>query len=466
MERADTPLPTSGLVAFRVLFGLVACWSAIRFELAGWVELFYGRPTYFFHYWGLEVIRPLSVEGMHALFAIMIVSSACIALGLAYRVATIVYFLAFTYVELADVSNYLNHYYLQSVLAFVLCFLPLHRAGSLDARLFPSIRVSAFPAWMTWLLRAQIAIVYFYAAIAKATPDWLLYGQPMQIWLRARTDVPFVGWLFEYEGVPLLMGWAGFLYDLTIPAFLLHRRTRPFAYAVVIVFHSLTRHLFPIGMFPVIMTTSTLIFFEPDWPERLASAVRRGLRRGPIPSVLAEDATPAALRSPRWAMVLAGAWLALHLLLPLRTFAYGGNVLWHEQGMRWSWRVMAREKNGGVTFRVRADGWAHERSVRPSRYLTAVQEREMSVQPDLILQLAHHVAAEQRARGATGVEVRVDALCSLNGRPMARLIDPDVDLAQLEDSLAPAAWILPAPEGPPPRLRGGRSLETLLGGSP
>ena len=31
---------------------------------------------------------------------------------------------------------------------------------------------------------------------------------------------------------------------------------------------------------------------------------------------------------------------------------YGGNVLWHEQGMRFSWRVMVREKNGSVTFVV------------------------------------------------------------------------------------------------------------------
>lgn len=89
----------------------------------------------------------------------------------------------------------------------------------------------------------------------------------------------------------------------------------------------------------------------------------------------------------------------------------------------------------------------------------------MSVQPDLILQLAHHIADEQRARGAIGVEVRVDALCSLNGRPMTRLIDPDVDLAQIDDGLAPATWILPAPAGPPPRLRTGRSLESVLGGA-
>lgn len=213
----------------------------------------------------------------------------------------------------------------------------------------------------------------------------------------------------------------------------------------------------------MIMTTATLIFFEPDWPTTLAARVRKLVGR----SSDAATAGPTAARAPalawsRVALVVAGVWLAIHVLVPLRTFAYGGNVLWHEQGMRWSWRVMAREKNGSVVYRVRADGWPRERRVRPSQYLTSIQEREMSAQPDLILQLAHHIRDEQLARGLTGVEVRVDALCSLNGRRMTRLIDPDVDLAAIEDGLAPATWILPAPEGPPPAIEGSRRLVLSL----
>jgi hypothetical protein len=460
-EAAERPMAPSGLVAFRVLFGVMALWSAARFELNGWVDQFFGQPTFFFHYWGFEWVQPLSVQGMHALFAAMIVAAICITVGLAYRLATVVYFLAFTYVELCDVSNYLNHYYLQSLLALVLCFLPLHRAGSLDARLFPSLRVASFPAWMTWLLRAQIAIVYFYAAIAKATPDWLLHAQPLQIWLHARTDTPLVGWLFDLEGVPLAMAWAGFLYDLTIPAFLLHHRTRPFAYLVVLVFHSLTKLLFPIGMFPVIMTTATLVFFDHDWPARLAARARALVGRPATATSKTAAPTP-ALHLPRWILGVAAAWVILHAVMPLRTFAYGGNVLWHEQGMRWSWRVMAREKNGSVTFRVMARGWDRERRVRPSRYLTSIQEREMSVQPDLVLQLAHHIAEEHRARGLEDVEVRVDAFCSLNGRPATRLVDRDVDLAAVEDGVLPARWILPAPEGAPPSLRPRHTLAALV----
>jgi vitamin K-dependent gamma-carboxylase len=42
---------------------------------------------------------------------------------------------------------------------------------------------------------------------------------------------------------------------------------------------------------------------------------------------------------------------------------------------------------------------------------------------------------------------------SLNGRRLAPLIDPSVDLARVSDGLAKAPWILPAPEGPPPAIR-------------
>ncbi len=77
----------------------------------------------------------------------------------------------------------------------------------------------------------------------------------------------------------------------------------------------------------------------------------------------------------------------------------------------------------------------------------------MSVQPDLILQLARRIAHDFEARGQGPVEVRADARVSLNGRTAALLVDPEVDLARVVDGLAPKPWILPAPESPPLRLR-------------
>ena len=106
---------------------------------------------------------------------------------------------------------------------------------------------------------------------------------------------------------------------------------------------------------------------------------------------------------------------------------------------------MVREKNGAITYLVRLPHRSRDLHVPPTRYLTDHQAREMSGQPDLILQLAHHIGQQYREQGHQDVEVRVDALVSLNGRPPARLIDPTIDLLRVQDSLRPATWILPPP---------------------
>ena len=80
----------------------------------------------------------------------------------------------------------------------------------------------------------------------------------------------------------------------------------------------------------------------------------------------------------------------------------------------------------------------------------------MAVQPDLILQLAHHIAREFEAAGRPGVEVHADARASLNGRPAAVLVDPATDLAREQDGIGPKRWILPAPDIEPPHLRRAR----------
>jgi hypothetical protein len=139
--------------------------------------------------------------------------------------------------------------------------------------------------------------------------------------------------------------------------------------------------------------------------------------------------------------------------MPLRCHLYGGNVLWHEQGMRFSWRVMVRAKGGSTTFLVRQKESGRVFHVSPQDYLTPFQENEMAGQPDLILQLAHHIQRDYSERGYGPVEVRAESKVSLNGRRGAPLIDPDVDLTTVRDGIAPAHWILPCPSQPPPHTR-------------
>ncbi len=443
-ERAQ--IHPASLVAFRVLFGLVLLASTVRFWANGWIERFYLEPTYHFTYWGFGWVQPLPAWGMYAAFAALAGLAVCITVGFCYRAAVAAFLVGFTYVELIDVAMYLNHYYLVSLLCLLMLFLPLHRTGSVDAWLRPSLRRATAPSWALWLLRAQVGVVYVFAGLAKLGEDWLLHAQPLNLWLSSRVDVPVVGPYLDAWPVAAAMSWGGFLFDTTIVLWLLWRPTRPYAFAVLLGFHVVVGWLFPIGMFPVIMVVAATVFLAPDWPLRLRDALRRR------PSAPAHAAPLSIAGWPKAAVVALVVLLAVQVAMPLRAhLLYDGDVLWHEQGMRWAWRVMVREKNGAVLYRVTLpDG--REQHVSPTRYLTRHQEREMTGQPDLILALAHHIHDDYAGRGITPVQVRVDALSSLNGRAPAHLIDPNIDLCTVNDGLGPARWVMPRPQTPPARL--------------
>ncbi|MBX3233805.1 MAG: HTTM domain-containing protein [Labilithrix sp.] len=435
-KRLLEPIDAAWLAAFRVLYGLALAISMERFLAHGWVEELLVRPRFKFHYAGFAWVPVLPSGPMHALFWILMGLALAVAAGAAFRVTAPLFAAGLTYIQLVDVSTYLNHYYLAALLAWLLAASPANRMWSVDAWLRKRAREDVARAWL-WVFRVQIGLVYVYAGLAKLQPDWLLHGQPLRIWLGARTDLPILGRIFAWGGVPLMMSWAGFLFDLTIVGWLSWRRTRPYAYAVLLTFHTLTRLLFDIGMFPIIMSIAALVFFSPSWP-------RRFVRRPASPPI-----SIAPARWHRYALAFGALYCAAQLLLPLRSRLYGGDVLWHEQGMRFSWRVMVRAKGGAVTFLVKDKTTGAITHVSPRRYLAPFQENEMVGQPDLVLQLAHAIRDDHGG----DVEVYADAIASLDGRRAQRFIDPNVDLARVDDTLAPAAWILPAPTDPPPHTR-------------
>jgi vitamin K-dependent gamma-carboxylase len=449
-ERLLRPVDGAGPAAFRILFGGVMFVALVRFLTSGWIPTFYGEPGFFFKYWGFHWVPVAPVAVMYALYGALAVLALFIALGLFYRASAALFFLGFAYAELTDVTNYLNHYYLVTLLAGLMVFLPLHRTWSLDARRRPALRSDTVPAWCLYLVRSQIAIVYLFAGLAKLGSDWLLHAQPLGIWLSAHTDMAVIGPVLDDAWFAYAASWAGFLYDTTIVLWLSLRRTRPYAFAAVVGFHTMTHLWFNIGVFPFLMTVSALIFFPPDWPRRLLARLSR---RQPATPVLTPRGPTRLTRVQRVGLTAAAAFLAIQVILPLRHIVYPGDVLWNEQGMRWAWKVMVREKHGALTYYVRFPDTGKELLVSPTYYLTRHQEGEMAGQPDLILQLAHHIARDYERRGHGRVEVRAESLVSLNGRPAQLMIDPTRDLVTVADDLAPADWILPAPTSPPIHLR-------------
>ncbi|HEY1097538.1 MAG TPA: HTTM domain-containing protein [Myxococcota bacterium] len=441
------PVDGAGLAVFRILFGVLLAVGNLRFLLSGWPQKLYGEPTFFFRFAGFRHVPPLDVDSATWAYGGFVVCGVLIALGVLYRPAIVCFTVLFAWVQLADVTNYLNHYWLVLLLAACLCVLPATSCLALDNLLFRR-RQRSVPRGAYLLLMFQVGVVYVFAAIAKIGPDWLLYGQPLGVWLPGRSELPVIGTLIAQPIVALLASWCGFLYDASIVPLLLWRRSRPFAYVLVVVFHTLTSLFFSIGMFPVIMAVATTVFFSPSWPRRFFG---RWLVAAPSSSTFSSSSSSSSWSKP--ATLLLVVWCAVHVALPLRCFVIGDDVLWDEVGMRFSWRVMVREKSGSLSYKVTL-GPLHNHKVvvvNPHDRLTWRQVNEMIGQPDLILQLAHAIRDDLNENGYGPVEVRADSVVTLNGRRSVRFIDPDVDLASVEDCFfCRPGWILPPPTSPPP----------------
>ena len=443
--RALCPVSGESAAVFRVAFGVIGFVVVIRLFAFGWIDELYVQPSHHFSYPGFGWVRPWPAWGMYLHFTALAALSVAIAVGYRYRLAAVLYFVGFTYVELIDRTTYLNHHYWIVLAALLIVFLPLNRVGSVDARRDPTPGSPTIPAWTVWALRAQVGFVYLFAGVAKLNPDWLFDAQPIRIWLYQHGDMPIFGPILGEPWTAYFVSWAGAAFDLTIVAWLLWRRTRFWAYLALVAFHVATAVLFPrLGIFPWMMIGVSLIFFPSDWPSRL---VGKALGRNPNPASVSNRDVPTSLPhlTVSGALIMAGLGIfaLIQVALPLRHFVYPSNVRWSEEGYLFAWRVMLTEKVGFVQYRVHDPASGRAWLVSPDEYLTPAQVERMAIQPDLILQTAHVIAADFARRGYDGVAVRADAFSSWNGRPNARLIDPDADLAAIAPGVAAKAWILP-----------------------
>lgn len=437
------------LAVFRVLFGAAMVVSVVRFLALGWVEEQYIAPKLHFPYYGFEWVKPLQNYGlpeasMYAVFVIMLLSALGIMLGAWYRVASVVFFLTFTYIELLDKTYYLNHYYFVSVMSFVLALLPAHRMFSLDVRRNPALELDSVPRWMLDVVKFQVGIVYLFAGIAKINSDWLFRAMPLAIWLPANDTMPLIGWLLRYKETAFVFSWAGMLFDCTIPFWLSWKRSRLLAYTAVIVFHTLTGWMFQIGVFPLVMCLVTPIYFSEEWHKRFISWFRRyGIITKTRRTKTGVRVQPMAQEQWKFIRYVFALHCCIQLLIPCRVWLYNGNMFWSEEGYRFGWRVMLMEKAGDATFYVKDAKTGREGAVINRDFLNAHQEKQMAMQPDMILSFAHFLKQYYESQGIVNPRVRAEVYVTLNGRPSRLYLDSSIDLTRLQDNFAQKKWILP-----------------------
>ena len=228
VARAFAPIGITFLVYFRILYGVLNVYLVWLYYSRGMIEKYYILPELHFTYWGFGWVRPWSGNGMYWHYAALALLSILVALGLFYRVAIVLLRIGLAHLFLMEQARYLNHYYLNVLIALMLIFLPADRALSLDALRVPQLRTATTPAWILWILQFQVGIVYFFAGLAKFNWDWLS-GLVLKPRLHLSSDFLLVGPLLNQDWMALFMSYGGLLLDLLVVPLLLWKKPNNFS---------------------------------------------------------------------------------------------------------------------------------------------------------------------------------------------------------------------------------------------
>ena len=418
-------------------------YSIIRFWLKGWIQTMYIDPSFHFTFYGFEWVTPLG-NYTYLLFFICGLSAFFVAIGYRYYMSIIIFFLSFTYIELMDKTTYLNHYYFVSILSFLMIFLPSNSSYSVDSYLQKK-SFKYTPKWCVDSIKLLLFIVYFYSGLAKINKDWLFEAQPLKIWLTTGSyDFPLIGSnLMQQEWFHYFMSWGGMFYDLLIPFLLISTRTRVFGFLLVIFFHLFTVLLFPIGMFPYIMIMSSIIFFSSKTHKKILDFILKPFI-DKIKSI--REMKIINIQKERISLIVVSVFFIIQFLFPFRYSLYPGELFWNEQGYRFSWRVMLMEKKGYTTFKVVNKENDNSFYIMNNSFLTEFQERQMSFQPDFIIEYAHFLGTYYKNLGLNDIEIYADSYVALNGRISKRFIDPKIDLLKQKRGFKNKDWIIPLDE--------------------
>ncbi len=390
----------SSLGVFRILFGvcvIVQLWHML--ESGAWA-FDYALPAFHFQYfplpWGEG--QGEGIIFIFVTFLTLFILSVSLTLGYRTRASAALFSILWWYLLLLDRAYYLNQFYLIGLLAFLLAVT--------DAKAPTSV----------WILRAQIAIVYAFAALVKLNPEWLS-GEPIATWIAAP----------PWTIIVITLG--GALFEIALVPLLLIRRTATSAVIAATLFHLANATLFNIGIFPWLMIAATTIFL-PTGSGPLAGRVGW---KGPDPFAGKRGPDPFG-----WVLLF---FFLMQLLIPLRTFLLPGPSAWTEEGRRFGWQMMLRNKETSLQLTIKG----MQVPIDPRQYLSENQITLMERDPHLIAEFSRFLAREfNRHHGRTPI-VTADAKASLNDHPLQPLIAPTVNLALPEANL-PEGWIVPLHE--------------------
>lgn len=416
------PIDNAPLVVFRILYGLLVAAESFGAIATGWVKRVMIEPDFTFSHIGFEWIQPLPGNGMYFYFAAMGVLGIMIMLGFYYRFTALLFAFMWLAVYLMQKSAYNNHYYLLALVAFIMAILPAHRYASIDARRNPELKKLTMPRWISLFMISHIAIVYFYATIAKFYPDWL-DGTFIRILFSSKTHYPVIGQIFDKHWFHLFIAYSGMFFDGLVVPFLLWRRTRTLALLASLFFHLFNAVFIQIGIFPFFALSYILFFYEPETIRKIFLRFK--------PAQLSKESFDPDCELQPWLKFVFIPFLIVQFLLPLRHNFIEGNVFWTEEAHRHSWRMMLRSKSGIGTFTVVDNNTGEKTNVNVHEMVTTKQAKSLFTKGDFIWQMAQRLKKQDAAEGKS-ISVYANIHVSLNGRPMLPYTNPKVDIANVK----------------------------------
>ena len=430
-------IDNTGLVLFRMIFGLLISIEAFGAIATGWVRRVMVEPEFTFNFIGFDFLQGLLGSGMYFYFVIMGIFGLMVMLGYKYRYAMFFYALMWSGVYFMQKTSYNNHYYLMVLLCWLMAFLPANRDLSLDAKFNPLFKSIKMPQWARWAFVLQVGIVFIYGSVAKWYPDWF-DGTAPGLFMRSKKHYWLIGGLLQEQWIHYIIAYFGVFFDLLIIPMLLWKRTRLLGFYLSLFFHLFNSIVFQVGIFPYMSIAFALFFFS---SETLQKRLLKNRNR--------ELYTKDEIIIPKYNKILIGifsVYFIFQIGLPLRHWAIQDDVLWTEEGHRLSWRMMLRTKSGTLTVRIEDKATGEKKVYDYAQFLSKKQKRVVRTKPDLLWQLAQKIKEIEKENGKD-VAVFMNAKVSINGGPFFPFTNPDVDIAsQKWNPFFHTKWLLPSPE--------------------
>lgn len=421
------PVHPSSLGLFRVLFGLAMFVQTAYFIYINFVQHHVIEPIIHFKYYFFQFIEPLPAPAMYTLMWIMLLASILIMLGFLYRLGVLIFLVSFSYLWLIDKGFFNNHYYLISLICLLLLMVKGDAWGALKINIKNNKKsIYNISNWQIFILKAQIFIVFFIAGINKLNPYWLVHFQPMEYILQTKADVSGLDFL-RSAAVAAFFSYGGLIIDLSVGFLLWYKRTRTIGIIALVGFNFLNFWLFwnigEIGIFPLLLLATIVLFLEPDTPAKLFS--RQSAVRSP------QSAVDLSIDKQSIIHYLVIAYLVFQFLFPFRHLLYPGQVDWTGEGQRFAWRMKIMLKEADIDFFIKNET-GEKYPVEVAKMLSPKQYNNLIYYPDLIPSLARRLKSAALKQGISNPQVVADFKVKFMGvHPSQAIVVPDIDLSRV-----------------------------------